>query len=265
MHPRITQLQEKIEPIRKSIIAHPLYANMDHPEKLAIFMQHHVFAVWDFMSLLKSLQNKLTCTTVPWVPVGDAENRFLINEIVVGEESDVDESGNRMSHFELYLKAMYQCGANSDGVKEFITQFIETGDIELSFDRANVSEGIRSFVRFTFDVIKQNKAHVLASVFTFGREDLIPDMFISMVRDLHQQWPEKISTFRYYLERHIEVDGDHHSQLALKMVENLCGNNEAYWNEAEHYVIESLKQRKILWDATLQAVEFKLQSTNACV
>lgn len=260
MHPRIISLQEKIEPIRKSIIAHPLYAKMDHPDKLAVFMQHHVYAVWDFMSLLKALQNKLTCTSIPWVPVGDAENRFLINEIVVGEESDVDESGNRMSHFELYLKAMHQCGADSNPIKNFITDFMATGDIEFSFEKNYVPDGIRSFVRFTFDVIKSGKSHLLASVFTFGREDLIPDMFMSMVRDLHQQWPEKISTFRYYLERHIEVDGDHHSHLAMKMVENLCGDNDQYWNDAEQLVLESLKQRKLMWDAALLSVETSFQS-----
>lgn len=265
MHHRIIALQKKIEPIRKSIIEHDLYAKMDHPDKLAVFMQHHVFAVWDFMSLLKSLQNKLTCVSVPWVPVGDAENRFLINEIVVGEESDVDESGNRMSHFELYLKAMHQCGADSNPIKNFISEFIATGDIELSFARTNVSEGIRSFVRFTFDVIKSGKSHVLASVFTFGREDLIPDMFMSMVRDLHQQWPEKISTFRYYLERHIEVDGDHHSHLAMKMVENLCGDNKQYWDDAEEFVLESLRQRKNLWDAALQSVEVSSKSKESLV
>src|SRR4051812_41851333 len=104
----IQQIKEKIAPVRDNIVAHPLYSHMQRMDDIRVFMQYHVFAVWDFMSLLKSLQLKLTCTSIPWIPVGSAATRFLINEIVTGEESDVDPDGTRVSHFELYLQAMEQ-------------------------------------------------------------------------------------------------------------------------------------------------------------
>ena len=120
MNERINRINLLLEPLKQQIVNHKLYESIKTIEDLHVFMEFHVFAVWDFMSLLKSLQNNLTCTTTPWVPIGDAETRFLINEIVVGEESDVDMDGNRKSHFELYLDAMHQAGANTETISKFI-------------------------------------------------------------------------------------------------------------------------------------------------
>jgi hypothetical protein len=121
MNPYIKNIQTEIEPLRQEIINHKVYGVIKDIKALRIFMQYHVFAVWDFMSLLKALQNNLTCTNVPWFPVGSADTRFLINEIVVGEESDVDQNGNRISHFELYLQAMKEAQANTTIIESFLT------------------------------------------------------------------------------------------------------------------------------------------------
>ena len=109
MH-RLDDIRAQIAPARARLLAHSLYARMASLDDVQRFMESHVFAVWDFMSLLKRLQRDLTCLDLPWVPVGEAEVRFLINEIVCGEESDVDPAGTRISHFELYLRAMHEAG-----------------------------------------------------------------------------------------------------------------------------------------------------------
>lgn len=248
MHTGLPQLLAAIEPYKKAITQHKVYSLIRKPEHLHIFMQFHVFAVWDFMSLLKSLQNELTCTTIPWFPKGNADTRFLINEIVVGEESDVDHQGVRKSHFEMYLDAMHQAGANTGAIDHFLTELSNSHDLESSLTNANVPIEAQSFVKFTFQLIESKKAYLQSAIFTFGREDLIPDMFYAIIQDLHLQAPEKMSIFKYYLERHIEVDGDHHSQLALQMTSNLCGTDTAKWEEAEKAVIEALKRRIQLWD-----------------
>ncbi len=252
---RIAQLKSQVEPLRAQLVKHSLYENIRSLDDLNVFMEHHAFAVWDFMSLLKALQQKLTCTQLPWMPVGNANTRYLINEIVTGEESDVDQQGNRTSHFELYLKAMQQAGSSANAIQQSLFAELRNGkNIDEALLIADIPEAARNFVRHTFDVIDTNEAYLQAAVFTFGREDLIPDMFISMVKEISAQFPGKVDLLVYYLERHIEVDGDHHSQLAYQMTAELCGNDDIKWQQATQAVENALTARIALWDGILQAI-----------
>ncbi len=254
MNSHTEKINIAIQPFKDQIINHKVYSVINNLNDLKIFMEHHIFAVWDFMSLLKALQNNLTCTSVPWFPKGSADTRFLINEIVVGEESDVDAFGNRKSHFELYLEAMQQCGADTTRIEKFISVLQQTEDLNTAFLIAGIPESARKFVDFTFEIIKSQKDYLQAAIFTFGREDLIPGMFHAIINDIHAGLPERISIFKYYLERHIEVDGDHHSNLALQMTANLCGDNEHIWQEVEEATIKSLQKRIELWDGVYEAI-----------
>jgi pyrroloquinoline quinone (PQQ) biosynthesis protein C len=257
MNDSIKKIQDAIGPLRQAIINHKVYSVIKDVEDLKVFMQHHVYAVWDFMSLLKTLQNNLTCTTVPWFPKGDANTRFLINEIVAGEESDVDMNGVRKSHFELYLEAMEQCGADTTQIMRFISVLQQTGDLPVAYDQSKTAVSTQHFVDFTFEIINSNKAYLQSAVFTFGREDLIPGMFMAIVNDIQQHFPDDIAVFKYYLERHIEVDGGHHSQLALEMTAHLCGDDEDCWKEAEAVTIQALQKRIDLWDGVYNALKDK--------
>ena len=223
-------------------------------DDLNVFMEHHAFAVWDFMSLLKALQQKLTCTTLPWMPVGNANTRYLINEIVTGEESDIDNEGNRTSHFELYLRAMRQAGSEAKGIYALFDELQQGKNMDSALEGALIPEAARNFVQHTFEVIATDKAHIQAAVFTFGREDLIPQMFISMVKEISRQFPDKVSLLLYYLERHIEVDGDHHSHLAYEMTAELCGEDNHYWAQATKAVEAALEARIALWDGILKEI-----------
>jgi len=246
---RASLLKERIAPYRERLISHPVYTSIKNLDDVRRFMEHHVFAVWDFMSLLKYLQCELTCVDVPWMPKGNASTRFLINEIVTGEESDVDEHGNRTSHFELYLKAMHQAGSNLNAIHTFVDGVHNGNSISQSLQLANAPEGAAMFVKQTFDFILSNKPHIVAAVFTYGREDLIPDMFLQLIKEVKEQFPEKLDVLQYYIERHIEVDGGHHGELALQMTEELCGDDELKWQECELAVIKALQAREKLWDA----------------
>jgi hypothetical protein len=245
----IERLQTAIEPLKQQLIGHPVYRRIASLEHLHLFMQHHIFAVWDFMSLLKVLQRNLTCVDIPWVPKGDAETRYLINEIVTGEESDEDGNGHRHSHFELYLEAMKQSGCNTGNIELMLAALANGKPVDEALQAAVAPEAAAAFVRNTFDVIASDQPFLQAAVFTFGREDLIPGMFISFVRELHAEAPEKISLFKYYLERHIEVDGDHHAHLAHRMTSSLCGADEQKWEQATQAVKVALEHRIRLWDA----------------
>ena len=245
MNPKVLEVNKNIEVYKDQIVNHPLYKKLNSVEDIAVLMEHHVYAVWDFMSLLKALQSILTCTSSPWKPVGDTQIRRLINSIVLEEESDVDADGKPSSHYEMYLDAMKQSGANTSPIEGFVTD-VSSNNIP------SVSEGIDGFLKSTFDVIDSGEAHKIASAFTFGREDLIPDMFTAIVEEYNTN--NKLDKFVYYLERHIELDGGEHGPLALQLISDLCGEDETKWKEVEETAIESLIARKKLWDVVLNSL-----------
>ena len=239
---------------RQKLLHHPIYERIEGLDCLHLFTETHVFAVWDFMSLLKSLQRDLTCVEIPWIPIGNAETRFLINEIVVGEESDTDQKGVRISHFELYLKAMREMGASTEQIDLLLNRVTAGADIFAAIDSLSVDERVRDFLTFSFETAISAPPHVKAAVFTYGREDLIPDMFIRILDEITPKSDVSIDTFRYYIERHIDIDGGHHKGLAIQMVEELCGNDDSRWIEASEAAKLSIERRIGLWDSILSSI-----------
>mgnify|MGYP000494995453 CR=1 FL=1 len=242
------QLKSRIEPLRKELLAHPVYSEIASIEDLCAFTEEHVFAVWDFMSLLKTLQQHLTCVQVPWYPTKNAETRRFINEIVVGEESDVDAAGDTMSHFEMYVQAMQTMGADTHEIEQFIQRISANTPLDEALDSCAINAETKDFVRFTFSIIQRGKIHEIASLFTLGREDLIPEMFIEMVKELKANHPTQMADFLYYLERHIEVDGEDHGPLSLKLMDEVCENDPVKWEEATLVAEQALKMRMHLWN-----------------
>jgi len=255
MNPHLSKINTELAALRQELIAHPLYSQVSEIEDFQSFMEQHIFAVWDFMSLLKALQRGLTCVELPWKPVGSPTTRRFINEIVLGEETDVDRNGEVASHFELYLDAMTEIGANTQTIQDFLT-LIENGrSVEEALNEVDINSETRKFVNFTFSILQTNSIHRIASVFTFGREDLIPEMFIEILKEMQAKGQATISKLLYYLERHIEVDGDDHGPISLKMIEELCGDDEQKWNEVLESAKAALQMRIQLWNGVLASLK----------
>lgn len=221
---------------------HSMYNKILTINDLKILMESHVFAVWDFMSLLKRLQREITCVELPWKPSPYPKKMVrLINEIVLGEESDLDQNGEATDHFTLYLKAMDEIGARNSTLKIFIE--------DLDFN--NLSLAQKNFVQFNLNLAANGKIHEVAAAFFFGREKLIPDMFTNLLDDLEKNIDkndqDRFPNLKYYLKRHIQIDGEEHSHLALECLSYLC-DDEVKWNEAKNSGIKSLKLRSELWD-----------------
>ena len=246
---RLKAIELQLEPLRNQLKSHPLYSTLSNMDDVAVFMEKHVFAVWDFMSLLKSLQNHLTNVNVPWTPKGGGATARFINEIVMAEESDINELGIPMSHYEMYLDAMSQVKADTSAIDLFVNA-IENGDsIETAAKQIDLEPPILEFIQFTMEVVNSNKPHCIASAFTFGREDVIPDMFLEIVSQSQTQDNDKTySKLLYYLNRHIELDGDEHGPISLKMVAELCGEDTTKWDEVLETAKNALKFRLKLWD-----------------
>jgi hypothetical protein len=243
-----------LDEYRSVLVNHPLYNKINSVDAIQRFMETHVFAVWDFMSLLKRLQLELTCTSIPWIPVGNPITRRLINEIVFGEESDVDQNGYAVSHFELYLQAMEDIGADTRAITSFIKQLKQGESWENALVSSGASQAAVQFVRNTMSCVEYAPVHVVAGVFTYGREDLIPDMFISIVRELSEKGHSGAQTLVYYLERHIEIDGDEHGPMALQMIEELCEGDHTKKQESIHAAKQALENRIELWDAIAETI-----------
>ena len=234
---------------RERLIRHPIYGLVDTPERMRLFMQTHIWAVWDFQSLLKSVQQQLSCVTVPWVPTPDPEARRLINEIVLDEESDELPNGSFASHFELYLRSMESAGADTNPISCVIDR-IRSGDpISEVLQDSTVPTEAREFVNRSFSIIYSGNAHRIVAAFTYGREDIIPDMFRQVVVKLATYSPEIWGQFRYYLERHIEHDDDRHGPVCRRIVATMCGNDPVRWAEASETARHALEARITLWDS----------------
>ena len=263
----IDYIQDKINGQREKLLKHKLYSNIETIKDLRVFTENHVYAVWDFMSLLKALQIKLTCTKTPWVPNSNSQTAYLINEIVLAEETDINQAGKRKSHYELYLDAMVDIGAEIEFPTKTIDKIASSQNIFMSIDKLEIHENIKEFLKFTFSVIKEGKPHKIAAIFTFGRENLIPNMFNEILREFEKNVTEgDISKLIYYFERHIELDEDEHGPMALEMVSMLAENDNEKWKEIEEISIEALEKRILLWDAINEQIEDKtwtnLRSSN---
>jgi hypothetical protein len=250
-HPQIERLNREIEPIRSKVISHQIYQSLDTLDAIRTFMEHHVFAVWDFMSLLKALQVELTCVTVPWIPTETRGSRRLINDIVLVEESDEYGSGF-ISHFELYLNGMTEAGAPRGAMDAFLARIKDGQPVLASLEAAGVPGPATEFVRTTWNFIETAPLHGKAAAFAFGREDLIPDMFDQVVDVSRREG--NLGTFCDYLSRHIQVDSEEHTPMAMQMLADLCGDDERKWDECVITVNAALEARLRLWDGVVAAI-----------
>lgn len=253
-------INQAISQHKEQLLHHSLYEKVKTIDDLHCFLENHIYAVWDFMSLLKALQNKLTCTTTPWLPVGNPEIRYLINEIVVAEETDLTLDGKRQSHFEMYTDAMQECGADTLPITSFLENVKATQNIFVSIKKSDLHVDVKAFLDFTFRVIEEGKPHKIAAAFTFGREDLIPNMFTEILRSFQTNFPEtKLTKLIYYFERHIELDADEHGPMAMQMISELCGDSEQKWKEVEEVSILALEKRIGLWNAIEEQIVQKVE------
>ncbi|RRQ49906.1 DUF3050 domain-containing protein [Maribacter algicola] len=259
----IRHIEEALDPLRSALKNHQLYSELSTIEDVRLFMEGHIYAVWDFMSLLKALQINLTCVTTPWIPCSNTNTARFINEIVLEEETDRDEAGNFRSHFEMYLEAMKEVDAKTYPIEAFIDTVKKSGDIQTSILQSGLPDAVKEFMQFTFDVIADGKPHEIAAAFTFGREELIPDMFLKIIESNGKAslYPK----LEYYLRRHIELDGDDHGPLSLKMMMELCGDEKSKWEAVLDISKKALQRRIELWDYISEAIQNQKKNASSLV
>jgi hypothetical protein len=245
-------IEAHIADARVALLDHPVYRALTRIDNLRVFMTNHVFAVWDFMTLLKELQRRLTCVETPWLPPSNGLAARIINEIVLCEESDEIRPGEYSGHFDLYLSAMQEVGADSLPIRSFISALRRGEPPAHALASTPIVPATRRFVLDTL-AFRQRGTHEVAAAFLFGREHVIPDMFSNMLETLDRTGVE-CSAFRTYLNRHIEVDGDTHGPLARRLLQALCRGDRALTHEATCAAQTALASRTALWDAVFAAL-----------
>lgn len=232
---------------QRSLEVHPVFSAIKTIDDLRVFMSWHVFAVWDFMSLLKQLQRKLTCVDLPWVPPANPVASRLINEIVLGEECDEMPGGGYLSHFEIYLLAMREIGADTRQIEDFIRIIRAGTSVEIALQSARVDSAVSRFVTSTLNTAIMGSVYEVLGSFFFGRENVIPAMF----RSLLAQWQvdeKKAPVFVYYLNRHIELDGDSHGPATWNIIKELVGDDPFANAQVKSAAEGAINARRDLWD-----------------
>jgi hypothetical protein len=238
-----------------SLAAHPLYATLRDRGALCIFMEHHVYAVWDFMSLVKALQARIAPTSVPWRPPSHPDLARMINQMVLDEESDhglAPQSTGFASHFEGYCLAMTEIGARTDPVRRFIDS-LRSSDLESAMETAGVPDAARRFVRVTLRQSREARTHELAAVLAYGRESVLPDMFESIMAGIEGR-PQTTCLLKRYLQRHVALDGGEHGALAVRLVDEFCAGEPLRREQAMAAASEALNARLLFWNTIHRAI-----------
>jgi hypothetical protein len=244
---------EHLESLRAALLDHPIYTHVVSIADLRRFMEDHVFAVWDFMSLLKRLQQDVTCIRVPWFPAEDAKAARLINDIVIGEETDVGPDGSYVSHLALYLSAMRDIGASTRQFERFRTLVLVGVPVEIALAQIGAPPHVQAFVAHTMTLANSGSTEEVLAAFFYGREDIIPEMFRRLLDTLYgtRHNDERLHHFIYYIDRHIELDGNSHGPKGRELLEDLVMNSPHARERALRAACCSIKTRVELWNGTL--------------
>jgi hypothetical protein len=239
--------------LRAELLNHPIYAEVGCVADLRRFMEDHVFAVWDFMSLLKRLQQDMTCVRVPWFPARNAKAARLINDIVIGEETDVGPDGGYVSHLDLYLRAMRDIGASTRQFDRFCSLAQIGVPIEMALAQVGALPHVQAFVGHTMALAKSGSTEEVLAAFFYGREDIIPEMFRRLLSTLYDLKRDngRVRHFIYYIDRHIELDGDSHGPKGRELIDDLVANVPDRQQRAARAACGSIKARIGLWNGTL--------------
>jgi hypothetical protein len=79
-------------------------------------------------------------------------------------------------------------------------------------------------------------------------------MSFRFVDELNVKVDGGLDDFKYYLDRHIGLDGEEHGPMATRLLESLCGSDQSKWRIAEQTAMDCLKARLSFWDGIHEAI-----------
>ncbi len=251
---RVLEVENEISELRNQLQNHKLYNSLKSIDDIKVFMEYHVFAIWSFALLLNNLQINMTEVRTSSISLEKSTDSVLINETVLEEEIETNKVSQTQSHFEIYFDAMRQADARTNEINNFIKLIQFNNSVNYSLNKTNIDKRVADFVKFSFSVTKTNKPHLIASALIFGQEEVIPGMFIEILRNVDSE-NKFYNKLKYYLQGHIDLDIDKQRPLSIKIVSEICNNNQQKWDETITIAKQSLEKRIALWDAINHLVQ----------
>ena len=144
-------MTKKIEKAKLELLSSQFFVepSINSINDLRMVMENHVFLVWDFMCLVKSLQGLVAPTSSPWLPQIEPNGVRLINEIMLAEESDILPDGNYLSHFELYISAMKDVGADTQPIHHFL-EIVQNSSVTVALESQFIPPIAKRFLSLSF-------------------------------------------------------------------------------------------------------------------
>lgn len=252
--PRSAQLEE-IKHLSSKLASHPLFHSVKTPADVRVYLEYQVWCVWDFMALLKAIQTHFLSSSINWTPPVDAMTGHYIYDMLLSEETDIDETGGkRSSHFETYLRGMTQAKADRTAIDRFISELRKGKKVEAALALANPPAASRDFVKVTLKIAR-GPIHGAVAAFCLSREGIIPDMFTTFLRNLAVK--EKFSIFEWYLRRHVAVDSESHGPQSAQLFQHVVGNDKRKLAESLAAVQEALTARLVFLDKICETLPSK--------
>jgi hypothetical protein len=266
------QFLTEVRPHQQVLAKHQLYGQLTTRTALRTFMQMHVFAVWDNMMLLKTLQQRLTCVTTPWLPPSDPIAARLINEIILDEETESFGNGEYLSHVQFYLTAMSDLGAQTQPIQQLINLLRSGMELEEALTRGAIVPSASAFVWTTWQICQGSTAGIVAA-FLSGREEISPPMFANLLDQLDVVEQSFVSQndswcsdrLREYCQHHVGLDEAQHIPIAKKLLYRICGQNLEAWQQATTAAIATLVARQQLWDEILALCLLQKERGAICI
>ena len=247
------EILKKVRADYSSLNNHPLYSSLNNLPRLKFFMERHIYAVLDFMTLVKNLQKKISPMGTLWSPPENPTLCRFIGEIILEEETDQLPTGEYLSHFQIYCRALKEIQGNPQMAIEFSQSPLAPSN-KLNFESFLLPKSVRNFLAFNQELIRESKAHTLAASFYFGREKAIPIIFKSILKETLVTEKEA-PMFHFYLGRHIELDSNEHGPKAKEMIKYFCQDKKTLCHEVLLTAKKVIEQRVKFWDEILEEMQ----------
>lgn len=223
---------------------HKLYERVNDELSLRLFMEHHVICVWSYNFLLREIHQELVGLIHPLNSQSQKEAIRLVSEMILEEELEEQQDGSLLSHFEIYLEAMQDLGANISPIVSFFDLQDSGQNWQTALKHARFPTAVSRYAR-KMNRFAQAPLHEKAAALFYEGEPFIPDTFLLRIGQLGNT--VKIGRLLDYFERHIEGLRSPGFSASGRLVEILCNNDEKMSLEAEQSAEEAMKNRVELW------------------